>query len=195
MYINLLHRGAVSLQSLHESGNSIIGMICCDCEAGFQDLFYKHIAAAPNNLLTILLHDFKEKSGNLWIEISKFSTSTWETPVRFFRVLKNDLSYRDNAGTNCCLGFYVENNRLPETEVWMSEGGEMKSFLNPESNLGKDGQIVCEPEKFDDTVLNRLANENFFTSSLQPYVLQEAPESYAGWYNMQGCGKCNDWCR
>lgn len=214
-----------ALQALHESGNGVIRMICYGCETGFQDLYYKRITAAPDDLLTTLLHDFKQKGGNLLNRDFKIYSSyknalndtdawevcespehemafparckpnaDWETPAGFFRAKKNQLRTREKSSTNRNLGFYVEDTHLPETEAWMAESDEMKAFLNPESTLEKDDEIVCEPDKFDDTVLNQFSQDLFITSSLQPYMNHGVDDSYAGWYDVQGCGKCNDWC-
>jgi len=211
-----------ALQALHDSGSGIVRMICYDCEVGFKDLYYQRITAAPDDLLTTLLYDFKEKKGNIlnrdfkifssysnalnstdaW-EVCESSTkkmgfpanckpdTSWTTPVRFFRALPEKIYARHESSTNRHIGFYIEDNHLPDTGAWMSESDEMKAFLNPESNLEKDHEITCHSEKFND---GSLQDKHVFTDSLQPYILQGAADSYAGWYDLQGCGKCNDWC-
>ncbi len=54
-----------ALQALHESGNGIVRMMCTDCEVGYQDVYYKRITAAPDDLMSILLYDFKSKAKNI----------------------------------------------------------------------------------------------------------------------------------
>ena len=54
-----------ALQTLHESGNGIVRMMCTDCEVGYQDVYYKRITAAPDDLMSTLLYDFKSKAKNI----------------------------------------------------------------------------------------------------------------------------------
>jgi len=63
----------------------------------------------------------------------------------------------------------------------------MKSFFHPESTLEGYDILICDDVKFDDTILEE---NQFFTESLKPYVLQGQADSYAGWYDVQGCGIC-----
>jgi len=54
-----------ALQELYDSGNSISRMNCQDCEVRFQVLYYHRITTIPEDLLTTLLHDFKQRGGNI----------------------------------------------------------------------------------------------------------------------------------
>ena len=76
-----------ALQTLHESGNGIVRMMCTDCEAGYQDVYYKRITAAPDDLMSTLLYDFKSKAKNILnrdfkifssYEDAMNSTNAWE---------------------------------------------------------------------------------------------------------------------
>ena len=53
-----------------------------------------------------------------------------------------------------------------------------------------------ESASYDDAGLDQIDLETHFfgTNNLVPYVLEGGTDQYSGWYDVTGCGKCNDWC-
>jgi len=90
------------------------------------------------------------------------------------------------------MAFYIEGKPSPETGDWMSEDDEMKAFLFPESTLEADDEIVCKASTLSidtDTHYPRP-----FSTDVKPYINRGRDDIYSGWYDIQGCGECSDWC-
>ena len=53
-----------------------------------------------------------------------------------------------------------------------------------------------ESASFDDPGLDQVDLETHFfgTNTLVSYISQGGTDRYSGWYDVTGCGKCNDWC-
>ena len=103
------------------------------------------------------------------------------------------LAWREKEiGGKIHIAFYIEKGFQPETEEWMTEDDEMKKFLFPESYLDAEDDITCSPSpiEFDEEV----ATPGTFETDFKPYVLYGRNDPYSGWYDLQGCGECVDWC-
>ena len=90
------------------------------------------------------------------------------------------------------IAFYIEKGSEPEVEEWMTEDDEMKKFFFPESYLDADDEISCNPPAIDFD--EEVATPGVFNTDFKPYVVYGSSDPYAGWYDLQGCGECVDWC-
>jgi len=88
--------------------------------------------------------------------------------------------------------FYIEGPSEPAAGEWMSEDDEMKAFLYPGSVLEADDKIVCKASALSIDTNNRFPGS--FSSDMKPYTVRGQPDPHAGWYDLQGCGECHDWC-
>ena len=102
------------------------------------------------------------------------------------------MAWRDKDIDIKHIAFYIEKPLKPQTDEWMTEDDEMKKFLFPESVLDSDDEITCNPSaiEFDEEV----ATPGVFETGFKPYVVYGRNDTYAGWYDLQGCGVCVDWC-
>jgi len=109
-------------------------------------------------------------------------------PVDTFK----DQWIKTNAGEEVGVqdfAFYIEGAAVPETGIWMTENDEMDAFLNP-GTLDSTMEISCK-----DSVISVDTDSHYsFPTNLKPYGLKGESDAYAGWYDIQGCGKCSDWC-
>lgn len=224
-------------QLLYESANSIIRRICLDCDAMFQDIYYRRYTSVGEvfDLWYSLLRDFKHEPGNILDrDFNIFSTyedainndNKWEfceegdDSSRGFPGLcrpreeqvfdgiddqwgkaqdpeskegGTGLGWRvDDNQIKRDIAFYIEKGSEPEVEEWMSENDEMKKFLFPESYLDADDEITCKPPAIDFD--EEVATPGVFDTDFKPYIVYGETDPYAGWYDLQGCGECVDWC-
>jgi len=88
--------------------------------------------------------------------------------------------------------FYIEAEAVFETSEWMSEDDEMNAYFNPSASLEYSVEKVCEESAISVDTDSHYGG--VFPEGLQPYVNKGRSDQYAGWYDIQGCGTCNDWC-
>lgn len=107
------------------------------------------------------------------------------------RMRESDITTIESGGGQRDFAFYIEAEEAQiDIGEWMTEDDEMMKFLNPESTLAANETITCEASSFShggDVPGN-------FVTDLKPYQLVGHEDNYAGWYDLQGCGRCNDWC-
>lgn len=107
------------------------------------------------------------------------------------RTQEGDMTTLDSGGGHKDFAYYIEVEQVSDDiGDWMTEDDEMMNFLYPGSTLYHNESITCDVSSFSsggDIPGN-------FVRDLKPYALLGIEDYYAGWYDLQGCGRCMDWC-
>lgn len=109
---------------------------------------------------------------------------------QWVRTREDDITTND-VGSQRDFVFYIEaEDAQMDIGQWMTEDDEMKAFLHSDADLLANETITCDNAAFshDEEIPGN------FIGTLKPYKLLGRDDDYSGWYDLQGCGICSDWC-